>query len=148
MNKVLLCVKCFLNCLLPFPVLYHSFLLNSIDSHLQIGILPKLISTFIECLINFTFSQNENSYLKSIDISQNRLEDEGIMYLSFGFKQCMHLNSLVKGKFKLLYKNIIKIFAIYFSKNVSSNGLSEYGLRILTENLNYEHLKYLNLSGK
>ena len=40
--------------------------------------------------------KNENTLLKSIDISQNKLEDEGIMYLSFGFKLCMHLNSLVK----------------------------------------------------
>ncbi len=44
----------------------------------------------------FKKNKNENTLLKSIDISQNKLEDEGIMYLSFGFKLCMHLNSLVK----------------------------------------------------
>ncbi|RMZ95474.1 leucine-rich repeat-containing 74A [Brachionus plicatilis] len=65
------------------------------------------------------------SIIQVIDLSDNQLEDEGILYLSIPFRLCTKLNSL----------------------NLSNNSITEYGVRVLLENLSFRRLKYLNLSG-
>ncbi|CAF0773135.1 unnamed protein product [Brachionus calyciflorus] len=65
------------------------------------------------------------SIIHSVDLSDNQLEDEGILYLSISLRLCTVLNTL----------------------NLSNNSITEYGVRVLLENLNYRYLKYLNLSG-
>ena len=46
----------------------------------------------------FTFLKNESNILEKIDLNQNAIQDEGMMYLSVHLRACNNLNSIVKIK--------------------------------------------------
>lgn len=53
------------------------------------------------------------------------------------------------GKSEILIRKKVfakTVFFFKFLKNISNAGFTEYGLRILLENLNFPNLKYLNVS--
>jgi hypothetical protein len=68
--------------------------------------------------------KKESNTIQVLDLKNSQLRDEGIMYISMPLKTCASLKSL----------------------NIANNSISDYGMRILLENINKSHLKVLDLS--